>query len=602
MVNFENDFVDLTSPSPVPIPSLSIGITAPIHMRYEPDDDLPVKDLRVSSLPNPELPIDASNQARSNSLTKAQRTVVALAQKGLSFFFTGCAGTGKTFTLKSIIEALPQGVTYVTAMTGIASSLLPHGTTLHSFAGIGHGEGPRAQILKKVKSSGASANKWRTAQTLIIDEVSMLSDELFELLDYIGREMRSRKSKPFGGLQVICCGDFFQLPPVSKKITNYCFESPVWAELMEGRVYELLDIFRQKDERLITLLNEVRHGNISEQTVQLVNSLRRDIVLPSGIVPTLLVPVNSIADSINIRELEKLPPTPSQMFQCNDWAIDAFTLDMLPKITLFPERLVLRVGAQVMLLKNNATLKLWNGSRGVVVGFRDYDNKEKGGALSAIGHFPAVYKTYPVVRFSTGQEILIGVDGFELQGFGKKETLRAKRSQLPLRLSWAITIHKSQGMSLDFLKVDAARSFEAGQAYVALSRARTVEGLQILSFDPRKCWCDPKVVRFYSESVNKLTDATCDAALRMEVVPSCTQVKKVVSSSTDWVKKPANDFSSWMSQPVASKPSSIFDVMKTITNERMTAPVPTYSASPAFESYSADIPPAPPSNKRARKF
>jgi ATP-dependent DNA helicase PIF1 len=461
----------------------------------------------------PNASVETINPSDRPMLSVAQSLIVDMAKRGDSFFFSGCAGTGKTYTLRSIIECLPINSTFVTAMTGIASSLLPQGTTLHSFAGIGHGSGPKDLILKKVKSNQKAVGQWKKCKTLIIDEVSMLSKELFELIDYIGREVRGKYGIPFGGIQVICCGDFFQLPPVAKNAeASYCFESPLWVEVMGGYSFELLDIFRQKDQRLINILNEIRHGEITHVTNEMVNQLRRDIILPTGIIPTMLVPVNATADAINMQELQKLPFENSELFQAHDWAVDAYTLDMLPKITLFPDKLPLRLGAQVMLLKNNAPLKLWNGSRGIVVGFRDQAVLDRTADMIVEGSAKdsARFGKLPVVRFASGQEVVVGGDAFELEAHSGKDRVRARRVQIPLRLSWAITIHKSQGMSLDYLKVDCSRSFEAGQAYVALSRARSIEGLQILSFDARKCWCDPKVVEFYKSGITRLTQEECE--------------------------------------------------------------------------------------------
>ena len=499
------NLVDLTSPVPESVVVTTAHVDA-FPIRMDPLDELPVKDRRAS-VGKAAAPLPAGGKC---SLTKSQQLIVDMAKEGGSLFFTGCAGTGKTFTLRSVIDALSPTVTFVTAMTGIAASLLPNGTTLHSFVGFGHGSGEKEQLLKKVKSNRRAVAQWRAAKTLIIDEVSMLSDEMFEMIDYIGREVRGRRTVPFGGVQLICCGDFFQLPPVSRKSdppVKYCFTSPLWAEVVGKSSFELTEIFRQKDQKLIDLLNDIRYGTMSVSTNRLIQSLRRDIMLPTGIVPTMLVPMNSTADSINICQLEKLPQISSPLYTANDWALDPYTQELLPKLTLFPDRLYLREGAQVMLLKNKPDFKLYNGSRGVVIGFREkkFIDTSKIGYIGCSSTASGGPELLPLVRFGDGQEIIVGLDSFELEGIGQGR-VRARRIQLPLRLSWAITIHKSQGMSLDFLKVDASKSFEAGQAYVALSRARTLEGLQILSFDSKKCWCDEVVAEFYRNGIQKLSD------------------------------------------------------------------------------------------------
>jgi hypothetical protein len=349
-------------------------------------------------------------------------------------------------------------------------------------------------------------------------------------------------------------------------------------------------------------------------------SLRRELNLPRGIVPTQLVPVNATADAINIRELEKLAPEPAVMYAANDWGQDAYALDMLGKITLFPERLSLRVGAQVMLLKNHANLKLWNGSRGLVIGFFNNKNtvSRQYDVIDTCPRASAKYDLLPIVRFSTGQEVVIGYDAFELEGAGKNK-IRGSRQQLPLRLSWAITIHKSQGMSLDFLMVDASRSFEAGQAYVALSRARSLEGLQVMSFDPRKCWCDTKVVEFYRNGMTKLTEAECDALKLTKPERGKSRKRK----STDWIRKPEDDIDTWLAEGCAADENKhappgkdVMSVMASIlAASKKNAPaadskreesivetkalfdnsspprVPSYSALYAFRSNKADNPP-----------
>ena len=610
------DFVDLCSPSPTQNKHEKgmSNAPGPLHLRIDALADLPVRE-PASTQQRGDMPPEAAVKEAGRSLTKAQAAIVNLAKCGESFFFSGCAGTGKTFTLMSIIDALPQSTTYVTALTGIAASLLPHGTTLHSFAGIGHSSLDREHILKKVKTNAQAVGKWTKAKTLIIDEVSMMSQELFDLIDFLGRELRNRRSHPFGGIQVICCGDFFQLPPVSKTVTSYCFESALWKEVMGERSFELLEIFRQKDPQLINLLNDIRYGTMSEETMRQVHFLRRDLVVPRGIVPTQLVPINATADAINMRELEKLPNQISITYTANDWGADPYALDMLGKITLFPDRLPLRVGAQVMLLKNNPNLKLWNGSRGVVVRFIDtksVSNKEYA-IIETCAKISATYEQLPVVRFSSGQDVVVGFDSFELEGTGKQKT-RASRQQLPLRLSWAITIHKSQGMSLDFLKVDASKSFEAGQTYVALSRARSMEGLQVIGFDPRKCWCDPKVVDFYKNGVKKLDDRECEALL----VPKKLKPGNRKRKSTDWIRKPDDDMDVWLAQAAAAdeqhaqiknNDSTIRVMDETVSqaksgeemkenedekiNFASPARVPVYSAQYAFRSSKSDNPPLP---------
>ena len=582
------------------------------HIRVDAEVELPLKDNRV----NQEFDHgddDGKFCLPKKSLSRAQRAIVDAAKSGISFFFTGCAGTGKTFTLRSVIDELPQGSTFITATTGISASLLPRGTTLHSFAGIGHCEGTREQILKKVKQHPKATKNWRKVKTLVIDEVSMLSKDLFETLDYIAREIRMCQFTPFGGIQLILCGDFFQLPPVSRKETHYCFESPLWTEMFGSHSFELTEIFRQKDQRLIDLLNDIRYGHIESKTLALIDSLKRDIRLPSGIIPTMLVPMNATADAINVSELQKLPADRSPVYQCSDWAVDQTAMDLLSKLTLFPDKLPLRVGAQVMLLKNQGQHRLWNGSRGIVIGFRDVRTLDRN-TLAMIESCPKdslKYDYLPVVRFASGQEIIVGADAYELESFGSSNRrssvglsskVRARRIQIPLRLSWAITIHKSQGMTLEYLKVDCCRSFEAGQAYVALSRAQSIEGLQILSFDPRKCWCDTKVVDFYKSGLRKVTDAVCEELSQKSAKRTTggTKPKKLKDLMTDWIfKDQMNGPKMTPERPINTLPMTQFSYdeiensPQAMANLLSPPRIPSYSAPYAFTALEADVPPLP---------
>ena len=517
-----------------------------------------------------ELPAPTTNKSENVSLTEKsglrlssilanlsveQRSVVESVLSGRSLFFTGCAGTGKSFTLKSLTAAIrattgsAQGI-FFTAMTGVAASLLPGATTLHTFAGIGQGEGNLDLLVGRVKRNKLALRNWGSARILVIDEVSMLSRRLFEVLDRVGRNIRKNDS-PFGGIQLVLCGDFFQLPPVSKDFKNartptpaeielanldkqMCFESPIWNSVIKEHIV-LRKVFRQQDLGLVNLLNEVRFNSISEKNIKLLKSLCRPLVCPPGITPTILTPFNAKADTINQGRLDALPEKPvsthqqtyQQTYQqtnqqietkeeggdplyygkytytARDSGADEFMRQNIDKLTCYPKVLTLKVGAQVMMLKNNSALSLVNGSCGVVEGFRlsesvDRDKVEVLESVKCPGN-----SMLPVVRFANGVVATIGIEAFTVEdAVNPSLPPRAKRDQIPLRLAWAVTIHKAQGMTIDYLQVDVRNVFEAGQAYVALSRARSVEGLQVLSFDEKKFWCDPKVVNFYKTTVD----------------------------------------------------------------------------------------------------
>lgn len=417
-------------------------------------------------------------------LSAQQRRVVRLVlEDRKSIFFTGSAGTGKSRTLREIVSLADPQTTRVTALTGIAASILPGGTTLHSCMGIGLGKEPREKILKTIQDKPQKCWMWQQLELLVVDEASMMSRHLFELLEYLARAIRGN-DQPFGGLRLCLCGDFFQLPPVSRGGSalegQFCFESPLWAACIPLSV-ELTTVYRQRDASLIRLLAEVRYNRASEDTVRLLQSLARPLHMKGGVLPTRLFPANSSADRVNANCLAELP---GEAFTYRASDKPAHMAQHLSGLTLYPEVLQLKLDAQVMLLKNQG--QLVNGSRGVVVDFVEGAGQSK----------------LPVVRWLEGPTLVVLPDKVE------KSTPSGLtwREQLPLKLAWAITIHKAQGMSIDLLEVDLAHVFEKGQAYVALSRARTLEGLRVNSFDARRFWTEQRVVNYYAEHV-KAVDA-----------------------------------------------------------------------------------------------
>eukprot|EP00124_Ichthyophonus_hoferi_P003711 Ihof_evm1s341 gene=Ihof_evmTU1s341 len=212
-------------------------------------------------------------------LSEEQQKIMDVVLAGKSVFFTGAAGTGKSFLLKEIINRLPRATTFITALTGIAAVNIG-GTTLHSFAGIGLGADKGHELVEKIRRSKKGRENWKRVSTLIIDEVSMMDALLFEKLDYIGRKLKCNENLPFGGIQLVLCGDFFQLPPVAKKGNNmkYCFESDKW-DVCVPLSLELYHVFRQKEPQLLAMLNEVRYGQLSQTTLDTLQSLKRPIAV-----------------------------------------------------------------------------------------------------------------------------------------------------------------------------------------------------------------------------------------------------------------------------------------------------------------------------------
>jgi len=336
------------------------------------------------------------------------------------------------------------------------------------------------------------------AKLLVIDEASMMSKGFFEKLEFVARKIREREI-PFGGLVVCLCGDFFQLPPISRGQTGddalFCFESNMWKQCLASQdgdgaagakenCFALTQVFRQKDACLLHLLSEVRHNQVSAEGVRTLNQLMRALTIRNGVEATRLVPTNGVADDYNRGRLSSLQGGLGMeaRFDAHDSAPPGlFRDEQLDQMTQFPRVLDLKVGAQVMLLKHISGT-LVNGSRGVIDHFAEGIDGD----------------LIPVVCFLSGEVCQVDRDTDTKDLIGGQ---RFSRYQVPLRLSWAITIHKSQGMTIDYLEVDLKNVFEAGQAYVALSRARTLEGLRVLSYDPRKFWTSSKVDEFYRTRV-----------------------------------------------------------------------------------------------------
>ncbi|KAK9823557.1 hypothetical protein WJX72_003730 [[Myrmecia] bisecta] len=417
----------------------------------------------------------AQDQEELPPLTPEQQAVLDLIKAGKSVFFTGCAGTGKSLLLRHILRALPASSTFTTASTGLAACALG-GTTINAFAGIGRAEGS-LDVLKAAAAKGDSARRWRQATTLVVDEVSMVDGSLFDKLESIARHVR-KSQQAFGGIQLVLAGDFHQLPPVTKgkegmAARRFCFESPAWWKCVNASL-QLHRVFRQADSEFVDILAAIRSGACSKAVLaDLQRRCSRELDTSDGILPTKLYTHREDVDLINKQQLEALS-SEAVRFAC----MDAGSTDILK--TACPARTVLelKVGAQVMLLRNiSARRGLVNGSRGVVQRFA-------GGTLKL-----------PVVRFANGEVSTVGKERWSVAAGGR---LLGSRMQIPLDLAWAMSVHKSQGMTLDRVEVCLERAFEAGMAYVALSRVKSLEGLRLLGgIHPHALTADAKVVKFY---------------------------------------------------------------------------------------------------------
>lgn len=425
-------------------------------------------------------------------LTKRQDEALKYMLRGDNILLTGPAGTGKTLVISQFKKLSGVNKTIaVTSMTGISAILLG-GVTMHSYLGIGLGRGTAEELADAIKSNPRSKRKWTDLDVLIIDEVSMLSPELFDKLEKVAGIVRKRnrllanapsiKEKPFGGIQLILCGDFLQLPVVNGN-DSFCFEAEKWKECIQRVVY-LNEIVRQPDPEFQNVLNDLRYGIVSEEARSLLDScIGVELKNEFGVKPTRIYTTNRDVDGMNERELDKLAEANPPFYQYDmevyfyDFVTDRNSaMEKYRKNCIAPERIQLCVGAQVMLLCNlDVESGLANGSRGVVTGF---------------------IEGVPEVCFANGQTRLIDYNTWEIFE-GKKKIV--KITQVPLKLAWCITVHKSQSVTLDLAEVDLTNIFEYGQGYVALSRVKTKDGLKIIGINYEAIRAHPKAVRFYRE-------------------------------------------------------------------------------------------------------
>lgn len=421
----------------------------------------------------------------ASSLNAEQQRAIDLILAGRNVFLTGQAGTGKSYVIKQVIEMLTARggcLVGVTSTTGV-SALLVGGTTIHRWAGIKLGELDAQGLYERASKNGFARKNWKQTSLLIIDEVSMLTPDLLEKLDYIGKRMR-HCDKPFGGIQVVLTGDFCQLPPVKTDV--FCFQTPLWHDLIQEVVW-LKQIMRQPDPRFQKLLSEVRLGVVTDETRELLSARVGVSVNGNGIEPTKVYPHRKTVDDINNLKLDEIlnEGNHSRRFKAQDAVKCKHAVDnekakqylaALNKVCQARPVLDLAHGAQVMLIHNlDIEAGLVNGSRGVVVRFEEFR---------------------PVVRFMNGLELIVRSHEWEMKA---SEDVVVVRRQIPLILAWACTIHKTQGSTLDCAEVDLGDTlFEFGQFYTALSRVKSLECLSIssLSFDAVKV--HPEAEKFYA--------------------------------------------------------------------------------------------------------
>lgn len=390
-----------------------------------------------------------------------QNTALEILKTGKNVFLTGEPGSGKTHTVNQYADYLKEhGVQpAITASTGIAATHL-NGLTIHSWSGIGIKEKLTRGELEKIASQPYITKRVKSARVLIIDEISMLEASNFALVDLVCQKIRG-SGAPFGGLQIVAVGDFFQLPPVSKnrEASQFAFQSAAWAKANFVVCY-LTEQYRQDDQDFLTMLSAIRANSFTNSHLQHIQTRLIDFEQsPKDI--TRIFSHNVDVDRVNSQELGQLPGQ-AEVFQMFSRGQRNF-VESLKRGCLSPEVLELKINACVMFTKNNVKEGFVNGTIGRVVGFSDETN-------------------YPLVRATNGQEIEAQPMEWVVEESGK---VKARITQIPLRLAWAITIHKSQGMSLDAAVMDLQKTFEFGQGYVALSRVRRLAGLYLLGYNQK---------------------------------------------------------------------------------------------------------------------
>lgn len=399
-----------------------------------------------------------------------QNTALNILKSGKNVFITGSAGTGKTYLLNLYSQYLKERRVYPTivAPTGIAASHLG-GQTIHSFFSLGIRESIDESYVDFLLDKKYLQTRFRKLKLLIIDEVSMVSPELFSSMDLILRGFKGTDA-PFGGVQVVISGDFFQLPPISKvpKDKRFAWQAEAWKALELQTCY-LEEKFRQDDERLIGILDDIRSGEISPTSEELLASRHEKELSTTTL--TKLYTHNLDVDRINQQELEKLDGE-EKVFVCDHKGTEK-NIEKIFKSSLVLERLTLKKGAVVIFIKNNSEAGYVNGTTGKVESFSPIDKM-------------------PIVRTTDGKKIKLDLEDWSLENDSGKVT--ATVSQVPLRLAWAITIHKSQGMTLDAAEIDLSKTFESGQGYVALSRIKNIEGLRLMGLNPMALRVDPLIL------------------------------------------------------------------------------------------------------------
>ena len=388
-----------------------------------------------------------------------QEKALSVLKSGSNVFLTGSAGTGKTYVLNQYIKYLKarKVPVSITASTGIAATHL-QGTTIHAWSGIGIKDSLSTRNLRDLKEKKYLKKNIDKSRVLIIDEISMLHKKQFDLVNEVLQFFRETQDA-FGGIQLVLCGDFFQLPPIGNTSEvnkdKFCFMSQSWLDAKLSICY-LTDQFRQTDSKLDKILNEIRSGNVSPNSIELLKSNNKEIEAEE---PTRLYTHNMDVDRINGQHMNEIKGR-KKVFKAKIKG-NLKLAESIKRSIMAPEKLELKKDAKVMFVKNNYEKGYLNGSLGKVITYND--------------------DGYPVIQLNNGAHIVAEPEDWRIEDETGK--LLVSYQQVPLRLAWAITVHKSQGMTLDSAVMDLSNTFEKGQGYVALSRIKGLEGLQLNGFN-----------------------------------------------------------------------------------------------------------------------
>ena len=446
-----------------------------------------------------------------------QQQALAIMDDGKSVLLTGAAGTGKTYTLQKFINtAKSKGKTVaVTATTGLAATHLS-GNTIHSWSGIGvHEDLTKHHIESFSKSRQDIINK---TDVLIIDEISMLHDYRLDLINKVCQVIKNNAT-PFGGIQVILSGDFFQLPPVNRndsKQGGFITGSSVWLDDYFTVCY-LEQQYRQKeDQEYEDILNGIRAGKLSMRQINLLNERKNAIFTPFSAVTKLLT-TNADVDTINTKQLATVK-SPIMSYSMQSTGSKKY-VEQLLRSCLAPEQLDLKIGAHVMCIKNSPEKRFVNGSLGIVESFeKDTD--------------------YPIVRLNNNRVIVVSPESWELVDGDK---IRATARQIPLRLAWAITVHKSQGMTLDAAQIDLKNAFVEGMGYVALSRVKNLSSLKLEGFNKISLMVSPAAKEIDTSLRNKSVSAQKICQELFKKYEDTIKLSKITavtnSTKTPWIDK-----------------------------------------------------------------